>query len=93
MLYRSSRICFLLTTFLNVWLGVYLRNDTPVVKPVAQMFVSGIVLLAPLVLLAGFFLEPGLDQLFRAYTLPTLYAVFGTGIVLPLLRILSHLRH
>ena len=85
MLYRSSHIYFPLVSILNVVLGVYLTDGVHVVKPVVQTIVSGVVLLAPILLLAGFFLEPGMNDLIRPYTEPALYALFGTGVVLSIL--------
>jgi Na+-driven multidrug efflux pump len=87
MLYRSSHIYFLLVSVINVVLGVYLKVGDQVVKPAIQLLVSGVVLLSPIALLAGFFLEPGMVELMRPYTRPALYALFGTGVVLSLLDI------
>jgi hypothetical protein len=84
MLYRSSHIYFLLVSVINVVLGVYLKVGDQVVKPAIQLLVSGVVLLAPIALLAGFFLEPGMVELMRPFTRPALYALFGTGVVLSL---------
>jgi Na+-driven multidrug efflux pump len=84
MLYRSSHIYFLLVSVINVVLGVYLKVGDQVVKPAIQLLVSGVVLLSPIALLAGFFLEPGMVELMRPYTRPALYALFGMGVVLAL---------
>ena len=89
MLYRSSHIYFLLVSVLNIVLGVYLKDGAQVVRPAVQWVVSGVVLLAPVVLLAGFFLEPGMAELMRPYTRPALYALFGTGVILSLLEIFN----
>lgn len=80
MLYRSSHIYLLLVSVLNVALGVYLTSDNKSVHPVLQNIVSAVFLLAPIGLLAGFFLEPGMEDFARPFTRPVLYAVFGTGV-------------
>jgi hypothetical protein len=46
--------------------------------------VSAIVLVAPIALIAGFFLEPHLADFVRPYTRPALYALFGMGVILSL---------
>lgn len=89
MLYRSSHIYFLLASLLNVVLGVYLPERDQPVTPLAQRLVSAIVLLSPLLLLAGFFLEPGMAELYRPYTAPALYGLFGTGVLLSLVGIID----
>lgn len=93
MLYRSGHIYFLLTSLINVVLGTYLPDNQRPVKPVIQWFVSGVVLLAPAFILAGFIFEPGMHGLIRPYTRPALYALFGVGVVLSLSAILSIRRH
>ncbi len=82
MLYRSSHIYLLLVSLLNVALGVYLNQDNDVIHRWIQALVSTVVLLAPIGLLAGFFLEPRLEEFARPYTRPALYALFGTGVLL-----------
>ncbi len=82
MLYRSSHIYLLLASVLNVVLGVYLRDDSSLIHRWIQIVVSTVVLLSPVGLLAGFFLEPGMDQLIRPYTRPVLYGLFGSGVLL-----------
>ncbi len=87
MLYRSSHNYLLLVAVLNVVLGVYLSDDAPVLRPGIQAVVSAVLLLSPVGLVAGFFLEPAMSDFARPYTRPVLYALFGTGVVLSLLAI------
>ncbi len=87
MLYRSSHIYLLLVSVLNVVLGVYLREGSPLVHRWIQITISSVVLLSPIGLLAGFFLEPGMDELLRPYTRPVLYGLFGSGVLLSVLAI------
>ena len=82
MLFRSSHIYLLLASVLNVVLGVYLRDDSSLIHRWIQIVVSTVVLLSPIGLLAGFFLEPGMDELVRQYTRPVLYGLFGSGVLL-----------
>lgn len=92
MLYRSSHVYFLLASVLNVTMGVYLTDSTPGIHPWVQRIVSSIVLLSPVGLLAGFFLEPGLEDSLRPYTRPVLYGLFGVGVLLSSLGIASRWR-
>ena len=87
MLYRSSHIYLLLASVLNVVLGVYLRDDSQLIHRWIQVAVSTVVLLSPIGLLAGFFLEPRMDELIRPYTRPVLYGLFGSGVLLSALAI------
>lgn len=89
MLYRSSHIYLLLVAVLNVAMGIYMNSDNPVLHPSIQALVSAVVILAPIGLLAGFFLEPDMKDLARPYTRPALYALFGTGVVLSLLGLIG----
>lgn len=82
MLYRSSHIYLLLASVLNVALGVYMTRDNAVVNSWLQRVVSTVILLAPLGLLTGFFVEPGLEGFARPYSRVALYALFGIGVVL-----------
>lgn len=84
MLYRSSHIYLLLVSVINSVMGVHLRYDGSRLQRLSLGIISGIVLLAPIFLLIGFFVEPGLDRLARPFTRPALYGLFGTGVVLSL---------
>lgn len=89
MLYRSAHIYFLLATLLNVLLGVYITDARTIVSKPLQSLVSAIVLIAPAVLLAGFFLEPEMNELARPYSRLALYALFVMGVVLSMLGLAS----
>ncbi len=84
MLYRSGHIYVLFASLLNLVLGTYLPNHRSAIHPAVQMLVSAVVLLAPVLLLLGFFLEPGLEDMSRPYSRPALYALFGVGVILSL---------
>ena len=89
MLYRSNHIYFLLTSLLNVVMGVYLPDGRPPVRPIVQWVTSWIVLLAPALIMVGFLLEPGMQDFVRPFTRPALYGLFGVGVVLCLSAVLS----
>lgn len=91
MLFRSSHIYLLLAALLNVAMGVYLRSDIPFLVPALQVVISTVVLLAPIALIAGFFLEPYLANFLRPFTRPTLYALFGVGVALALVGVIEWL--
>lgn len=91
MLFRSSHIYLLLAALLNVVLGVYMRGDIRFLIPELQVVVSMVVLAAPFVLFAGFFLEPHLADLMRPYTRPALYGLFGIGVILSLVGVFGWL--
>jgi len=85
MLYRSSHIYFMMAAVINIVLGVYLTNERAGLISRLQWLISAIFLLAPFLLLAGFFIEPGLQNFHRPYSRPALYALFGTGTVVSVL--------
>ena len=87
MLYRSGHIYFLLMSVINIIVGVYYSSDAKVLPPPLQWLASAVMLLAPLALLAGFFLEPALQDLARPFTRPAVYVLFGTGIVLAIAKV------
>jgi hypothetical protein len=82
MLFRSSHIYFLFASILNIVIGAYLKNGTMLARPWIQILVSAVVLLSPIALLAGFFLEPHMADLMRPYTRPALFVLFATGVIL-----------
>jgi hypothetical protein len=58
LLYRSRHIYILFSAFINVCLGIYLSGRTPGWRRTLQIVGSVLILLAPGLLLAGFFFEP-----------------------------------
>ena len=82
MLFRSSHIYFLLVSVTNLTLGLYLRRFSSSIKRVLQYGVSVVLLISPFLILAGFFTEPQMDDLFRPYTRPALYGLFGASIAM-----------
>lgn len=84
MLFRSSHIYFLFASILNIVVGAYLKNETQLARPWIQKLVSAVILLTPVALLAGFFLEPYMADLMRPYTRPALLVLFATGVILSL---------
>jgi len=82
MLFRSSHIYFLFISLLNLVVGVYMRGETPLAGHWIQKLVSTVLLLAPIPLLAGFFMEPQMADLMRPYTRPALIVLFATGVIL-----------
>ena len=76
MLFRSSHIYLLLTSLINLVLGTYLSKPQQKHTVLLQYLASFLLLLAPLLLLAGFFQEPHLTNLDRPYTRIGLYMLF-----------------
>ena len=58
LLYRSRHIYILFNALINLCLGIYLSGRTPGWRRTLQSVGSVLVLLAPALLLAGFFYEP-----------------------------------
>jgi MFS superfamily sulfate permease-like transporter len=92
LLFRSTHIYLLLSGLLNVALGLYLpeggRPDgsslrDPGPATTIRAIGSGLVLLGPLLFLAGFLREPFLGGLARPFTRPAVYAALA-GIALHL---------
>lgn len=58
LLYRSRHIYILFSAFINLCLGIYLSGRTPGWRRALQIVGSVLILLAPALLLVGFFYEP-----------------------------------
>ena len=82
MLYRSAHIYLLLSSLLNLVIGVYLPPSSQRFPPLLQYLVSAVILLSPFFMLAGFFLDPLGAGLHRPVTRLSLYALFGMAILL-----------
>jgi hypothetical protein len=82
MLYRATHIYIMLASIINLVLGVYLSEPQGRMGRVLQRLVSIVVLLAPLLLLAGFFTEPNLADLQRPYSRPALFGLFAAAVLL-----------
>lgn len=78
MLYRSSHIYFLLSCIINLCIALSVQKKQSYIR----ICISLIILIAPILLLIGFFIEPTLSNFDRPYTRPALYALFGAGILL-----------
>jgi len=84
MLYRATHIYILLASIINLVLGVYMSEPGGRIRKAVQHVVSVIVLVAPFLLLAGFFTEPNLADLQRPYSRPALFGLFGAAVLLSL---------
>jgi hypothetical protein len=73
-LFRSTHIYLLLTSLLNLALGLYLTTSPQGWRCVLQLLGSGLVVLAPVFAAVGFFTEPWLSELQRPYSQLTAYA-------------------
>lgn len=82
MLYRSAHIYLLLCSILNLVVGIYLRPADLRIPALLQYLVSAILLLSPLIMLVGFFLEPLGSNLHRPVTRLGLYALFAIAALL-----------
>jgi len=81
MLYRSAHIYFLLVSISNLLVGVYLEPKSLRPPKWLQFIISALLLLAPAFILAGFFIEPQLDELSRPYNKAGLFALFAVAIL------------
>lgn len=81
MLFRSAHIYFLLSSLINLVLGVYLVPFQQRHRAILQYIASILLLVSPFFLLAGFFTEPHMSDLARPYSRVGLYALFGSSFV------------
>lgn len=81
MLYRSAHIYFLLASILNLLVGAYLQPASLQTGKWMQYIISILIIIAPLFLLAGFFIEPHLEDLTRPYSKAGLYALFAVALL------------
>jgi hypothetical protein len=88
LLFRSTHIYLLLTSLLNLNLGLYLTASLPGWRRWLQRLGSGLVLLAPVCAAVAFFIEPWLSGLERPYSQLTAFASF-VGVLLHALGRLS----
>ena len=75
MMFRSSHIYLLLTSLINLSIGLYQSSVTSWSR--LQWTGSILVLIAPLLMLIAFFNEPALHSLERPFAGPGVYAVFA----------------
>jgi hypothetical protein len=81
MLYRSTHIYILFASLLNLALGLHLTAPRPGWRRCLQRTGSVLVLVPPLLLIAGFLTEPRLSELARPYSRPAIIACLA-GMVL-----------
>ena len=84
MLYRSAHIYLLLCAILNLVVGIYLQPAQLRIPALLQYLVSAILLLSPVIMLTGFFIEPLGSDLHRPVTSLGLFALFGMAALLML---------
>lgn len=82
MLYRSAHIYLLLTSIANLLIGVYFTQAQSRLKPILQYILSAILLLSPVIMLVGFFIDPLQSDLHRPLTGYGLYGLFAAGVLL-----------
>jgi len=82
MLFRSAHIYFLFASILNIFVGVYFEPASGKVWPRVQSVVSTLVLVAPVLLLIGFFREPFLSQLNRPFTSLGIEGLFAAAVLM-----------
>jgi hypothetical protein len=73
LLFRSTHIYLLLASLVNLALGLYLTPATGAWRTWLRHTGSVLVLMGPVLLGIGFFVEPWLTDLARPYTRPALY--------------------
>jgi hypothetical protein len=81
MLFRSGHIYFLMSSIMNLILGVYLTPFTEKRKITLQIIVSVLILLAPILLLIGFFTEAHMQDLVRPYSRVGIYGLFSSSLI------------
>ena len=74
-MFRSRHIYFLLAGLVNLAIGSYFSKRTGGWRRYVQLVGSLLVLVAPVLMLAAFFTEPGAPGLRRHFTLPAVVAV------------------
>ena len=72
MMFRSRHIYLLLAGLVNLGVGAYFVRRDGGWRRTLQLAGSGLILVAPLLMLAAFFSEPTLPGLQRHYTLPAI---------------------
>jgi hypothetical protein len=81
MLFRSTHIYLLFAALLNLALGLYLVPEPAAWRRCLQRVGSALVVMAPLLLAAGFLTEPWLSGLDRPYSRPAIYGSLA-GLIL-----------
>lgn len=81
MLFRSAHIYFLLASILNLVMGLYFQPAEGRIWPRVQSVMSALLIVAPVLLLVGFFIEPFLSQLRRPYTDLGIEALFAAALL------------
>jgi len=87
MLFRSAHIYFMLASLINLLVGIYLEPRSLKHGKGFQLTISVLILVAPILLLSGFFLEPYLSDLARPYSKLGLYALFAVAVLMLLVEI------
>lgn len=82
MIFRSAHIYFLLTSVINLIVGFYLTPSALRHRKFMQVGISILIILAPVLVLIGFFIEPHLKELSRPYSMLGMYALFAVAIVI-----------
>ena len=84
MMFRSAHIYLLLSSLINLALGLYLIRSSTRGRRLLQMTASIFVLSAPPLMLTAFFVEPGLASFERPFAGPGIYSLFA-GMLLHLI--------
>lgn len=87
MLYRSAHIYLLLASMINLATGVYLEPKTIRQGVVIQYVLSVLLLISPLLILSGFFLESQQQDLSRPLSRIGLYCLFAAAVLLLVLAV------
>ncbi len=81
MLYRSSHIYILLASIINLVIGVYLTPLKEKIKTKLQYIASALILIAPILLLIGFFTEAHMQELQRPFSKLGTFILFGSSLL------------
>ena len=73
MMFRSAHIYLLLSSLINLAIGVSFNR----LRTKVQNIASVLILIAPPLMLTAFFVEPGLNSFERPFAGPAIYALFA----------------
>lgn len=87
MIYRSSHIYLLMASVINLAVALNFSPHKNGFGQKLQLIMSILVIVSPVLLLTGFFVEPSLSAFNRPYSRLALYALFGAGMLMTVLSV------
>lgn len=77
MMFRSRHIYILLAGLVNLGIGTYFGYRTGRWQKIVQAIGSGLIIIAPFLLISAFFYEPTIEGLQRTFSLPAIVALLA----------------